>query len=248
MNILHTVRDSHVAPRPNFAPDVGAPAWCARLPCGARPSSRDSHVHHAGLAALVVGDLLRHDVLPAVGVGGGNFRFEVDDGLGRVQALGAASGAIHNAVAAVQLHGVVNPGQALLCELVAGVGDPAIGLQEDGGAQVVLGVPPVGGARGLAAGAEDAFVHAVELEAVLQALVMLRGALGLRVLAFEPGLNGLVLVVEIGEVRHQVLDDIGMGQRLDLDGRGIRLDEEQAREAVLAVDVHGAGAADTFAA
>mmetsp|Transcript_15215 Transcript_15215/g.41587 ORF Transcript_15215/g.41587 Transcript_15215/m.41587 type:complete len:308 (-) Transcript_15215:66-989(-) len=207
-----------------------------------------SGVHHAGLAALVLRDLLRHHALPAVLVGLGDLLLQVDDRLRRVEALGAAVGAVHDAVAAVELHGVVDPGEALLRELVAGVGDPAVGLHEHGRAEVVLGVPPVGRAGGHAAGAQDALVHAVQLGAVVLALVVLRVPLLLDVLALEPRLDGLVLVVEVGEVGDEVLDDVGVGQRLDLDGRSVRLDVEEAREAVLAVDVHGAGPADALAA
>merc|ERR1712029_1306646 len=54
----------------------------------------NSHVHHAGLAAPVPRDLLRHDALPAVCVCLGHLLLEVHDGLRGVQALGAAIGAI----------------------------------------------------------------------------------------------------------------------------------------------------------
>ena len=46
--------------------------------------------------------------------------------------------------------------------LIAAIGEPAIGLEEHGGAEVFLAVPPVGGAGSGAAGAEDAFVEAVK--------------------------------------------------------------------------------------
>lgn len=64
-------------------------------------------------------------------------------------------------MAPVQAHRVVEGGLALGLALVAGVGEPAVRLQEDGGAQVLLGVPPVRRARRRAAGAEDALVQAV---------------------------------------------------------------------------------------
>merc|ERR1740123_2436645 len=82
-----------------------------------------SHVHHARLPALVLADLLGHHVLPAILVGLGDLLLEVDDSLGWVQTLGAAIGAVHDAVAAVELHGVVDPRKALLSELVPGVRD-----------------------------------------------------------------------------------------------------------------------------
>mmetsp|Transcript_93368 Transcript_93368/g.269674 ORF Transcript_93368/g.269674 Transcript_93368/m.269674 type:complete len:346 (+) Transcript_93368:162-1199(+) len=207
-----------------------------------------SHVHHARLSALVLRDLLRHHALPAVLVCLGDLRLQVHDRLRRVKALRAAVRAIHDAVATVELHGVVHPCEPLLCELVPGVRDPAVRLHQDRGAQVVLRVPPVRGARGHATRTQDALVHAVQLRAVLAALEVLLVALLLDVLPLQPGLDGLVLVVEVREVRHQVLHDVAMRQGLDLDGSRVRLDVLQAGQAVLAVDVHGARAADTLTA
>lgn len=69
-------------------------------------------------------------------------------------------------MAAVEAHAVVEGILALGGALVARVGDPAVRLQQHGGAEVFFLVPPVGRARGAAAGAEDAFVEAVELLAV----------------------------------------------------------------------------------
>lgn len=75
-------------------------------------------------------------------------------------------------MAAVEGHVVVEGLAALGMALVARVGEPAVGLEEDGGAEVLLSVPPVRGARGGAAGAEDALVEAVELVAVLDGLAV----------------------------------------------------------------------------
>src|SRR5690348_9465154 len=66
--------------------------------------------------------------------------------LGRVQALRAGPGAVHDGVATVELEGVLEVVQALARGLVAAVRDPAIGLQQDGGTQVAVAVPPVAGA------------------------------------------------------------------------------------------------------
>mmetsp|Transcript_36047 Transcript_36047/g.72560 ORF Transcript_36047/g.72560 Transcript_36047/m.72560 type:complete len:255 (-) Transcript_36047:112-876(-) len=172
----------------------------------------------------------------------------MDDGLRRVKALRAAVGAVHDAVAAVELHGVVDPGQPLLGELVPRVGDPAVRLHQNSGTQVVLRVPPVRGAGGHAASAENALVHAIKLGTVLPALEVLLVSLLLDVLALQPRLDRLVLIVEVGEVRHQVLHHVGVGQRLNLDCLRARLDVEQAGQAVLPIDVHGARAADALAA
>mmetsp|Transcript_109657 Transcript_109657/g.224062 ORF Transcript_109657/g.224062 Transcript_109657/m.224062 type:complete len:249 (+) Transcript_109657:334-1080(+) len=149
---------------------------------------------------------------------------------------------------AVEFHGIVHPRQALLRELVAGVSNPPVGLHEYGRPQVVLGIPPVGGARGHAASAKDAFVHAIELGSVFPALKVLRLTLGLHILTLQPRLNGLVLVVEVCQVGNEILNHVRVGQGLDLDGLLAGLDVEKASEAILSADVHGARAADALPA
>ena len=96
------------------------------------------------------------------------------NGQGRVQTLGAGPRAVQNGVAPVHTHAVVQSRLALGLLLVTGVGNPSVGLEEDSGAQVFLAVPPVRGARGRAAGAENALVQTVELLAVLGALTELK--------------------------------------------------------------------------
>jgi hypothetical protein len=129
-----------------------------------------------------------------------------------------------------------------------GSGIIPVGVEQRRRAEVLLWVPPVGGARGGAAGAEDALVHAVELGAVGLGLRDLLPRLRRRVLALEPGLDALVLVVEVGHVDDEVLDDEHVGQRRDGGGGGGGGDLGEAGEAVVAVDVHGAAPADPLAA
>lgn len=71
---------------------------------------------------------------------------DLGDGESGVQALGTCPGAVEDGVAAVQRHGVVEGVLAVCGSLVTRVGDPAVGLEEDGGAEVFLRVPPVRGA------------------------------------------------------------------------------------------------------
>ena len=73
-------------------------------------------------------------------------------------------------MASVQAHAVVEGVLALGLLLVSRIGDPSVGLEKDSGAEVLLLVPPVGWARGRAAGAENAFVESVELLAVFLGL------------------------------------------------------------------------------
>lgn len=51
-------------------------------------------------------------------------------------------------MAAVDAHAVVKSGLALGGLLVTRIGQPAEGLEEDGGSEVLLAVPPVGWAGG----------------------------------------------------------------------------------------------------
>lgn len=88
------------------------------------------------------------------------------DGLCWIQALGTSSRAVEDGVAPVQAHAVVEHLPPLGVALVARVVEPAVRLQEDGRTEVLLAVPPVGGARRRTACAEDAFVEPVELFAV----------------------------------------------------------------------------------
>ena len=62
----------------------------------------------------------------------------------RVQALWTRPTAVEDGVATVQTHAVVECVLALGRALVTGIGDPAIGLEEDGWAEVLFAVPPVG--------------------------------------------------------------------------------------------------------
>ena len=68
---------------------------------------------------------------------------ELGNGQSRVETLGTCPGAVEDGVAAVERHGVVEGVLAGGGSLVTRVGDPAVGLEEDGGAEVLLRVPPV---------------------------------------------------------------------------------------------------------
>ena len=147
----------------------------------------------------------------------------------------------------------------------ARVSKPAVRLHECRRAKILVLVPPVTRATGRAAGAENALVQAVKLPTVLLRLqeLALRG----RVVVLQIGLYRLVLLVEVGQVRDEVLDDIHWAnailayeklaqmivrtvrKRVDLGILGlVALDAAKASKRVLSVDVHRAGAADTLAA
>ena len=138
--------------------------------------------------------------------------------------------------------------------IVTAVLDPPVGLHEDRRAEVLVGVPPVRGAGGRAARAEDALVHAVELGPVLPALEVFGLPVGLALGVLEPRLDGPVLLVEVAHVRDEVLDDIHVRQGVDFGclarrvAGSLGLDIAQAGQGVGAVDVHGTRAADSLAA
>lgn len=98
---------------------------------------------------------------------------DLGNGLAGVETLGAGPRAVENGVAAVQAHGVLELALARRRALVSGVDQPPVRLQQDGGAEVLFGIPPVRGARRRAAGAQDALVQAVQLLPVRLALAVL---------------------------------------------------------------------------
>lgn len=162
--------------------------------------------------------------------------------------LGARTGAVQDAVTSEKSHGVVEPGHALGGELVSAISHPAVRLHEHGGPEVVLGVPPVRGARGHTARTEDTLIHSIEFGAILLGLEILALTLLLGGLALEPGLDGFVVTVKVTQIGHQVLHYIRMWKRLDLDGLGGGFDVLQTGKSVFSVNVHGTGTANTFSA
>ena len=73
--------------------------------------------------------------------------FDLCNGLARIQVLGTDLGAVHDCVASIQFEGIVQVVQPFLGHFVAGIFDPSIGLHQNGRSQVLVGVPPVAGAR-----------------------------------------------------------------------------------------------------
>src|SRR5262245_45849341 len=139
---------------------------------------------------------------------------DLGDRLGGIEPLRAGLGAVHDGVAAIEPERVLENVEPLAGRLVAAVVEPAARLQQRGGAEEALAVPPVARAGGRAAGAQNALIEAVELLAILVALppFLLRGRRG----GAQPRLDQRVLGVEIAHVRHQVLDHRHVRQRVDL--------------------------------
>src|SRR3954466_4995959 len=93
------------------------------------------------------------------------------DRLGGIEALRAGFCAVQDGVAAVEPERVFEIVEAFAGGLVAGILDPARGLQQRRGAEETLAVPPIARAGGRAAGAQDALIESVEFFAVLVTLL-----------------------------------------------------------------------------
>lgn len=173
------------------------------------------------------------------------------DGLGGVEALRAGVRTVHDRVAAVEAERVFERVQPFARGLVAAVSDPAVSLQQHGGAEEAVAVPPVGRARGRAAEAEDASCRAVAVRAV--ELVRIRlglqaFAVGRRAVGFQPGFYGRILGVDMVQVGDEILDDGHVRQRRYFDIALAFGDRLGACEGVRAVYIHGAGTADPLPA
>src|SRR3569623_772731 len=92
---------------------------------------------------------------------------DLGDRLGRVETLGAGVRAIHDRMTAIEAERILELVEPLAGHLVAAVGEPAIGLEQDRRTEELVAVPPIARARGRAAGAQYALVEAVELRALL---------------------------------------------------------------------------------
>ncbi len=95
---------------------------------------------------------------------------DVGDFLRRIEALRAGLRAIQDGVAAIEPERILQEIEPLAGSFVARILQPAAGLQQCGGAEIAIAIPPIARAGGRAAGAQDAFVETIELLAVALAL------------------------------------------------------------------------------
>src|SRR3984957_12129626 len=78
------------------------------------------------------------------------------DGLGGIEILRARFGAIHDGMAAIQPKRILEVIEAIPGRLIPAVDYPAVGRQQRRGPQVPIAVPPIAGAAGGTAGAQNA--------------------------------------------------------------------------------------------
>ena len=167
----------------------------------------------------------------------------------RIEALGAGQGAEADLIALAEFHVAAKHLKTLLGVLVTRVNDPAISLHKDGRAEVVLRVPPVAGASGLAAGAQDALVETIEELAIFHRLEVLLVRIILRCLTLQERLDLLVLGVEVRHVDDEVLQHEHEHERRNHTLLIVVLgDAAEAGQMVTSIDIHGAGAADALTA
>src|SRR6185369_16014735 len=164
-----------------------------------------------------------------------------------IQPLGTDIRAIHDRVTAIEAEWIFEAVEPLAGGFVAAVGEPAIGLQQDGRSEEAILVPPVARAARRAAEAEDAFVQAVELRPILGALQPLL-ARWCRGRGLQPRLDRRILRISVREVGNEILHYLHVRQRRDLD---LALDLRNcggAGEAVSSVHVHRTASANPLAA
>ena len=126
---------------------------------------------------------------------------ELVDGTTGIKILGTSIGTVHNGVATVELVGIVQILQTLFGHFITRIGNPTVGLLEDGRTQVLVGMPPVGRTGGGAAGTENTLVQTIEEKTVFVGLEIFHFIVGVHgSLLLQPGLDGGVLFVEVGHI------------------------------------------------
>lgn len=128
----------------------------------------------------------------------------------RIQSLRTCPRAVENSVTSVQTHAVIQSCLTFFLLLITGICKPSVTLQQDSWSQVLLTVPPVGGARCRAACAENTFVKSIKLLTILLRLQVFF-SFWCWVGVLKIWLNGLVLLVELCQIWNNILDDIGVG-------------------------------------
>ena len=172
----------------------------------------------------------------------------VGDCLARIQVFGANLGAIHNCVASVQLEGIIQFFQSLLSRTITRIFNPTIGLHQHGRSQILVRIPPVTWAGSRAAGTQDTFVHAIQLGPIFFSLQILGLSLDLGV-RLQPGFNGTILFIKVPHVRDQVLENVHVGQGINLGRLGcIIINVTETCQGVGPINIHGTGTTNSFPA
>ena len=172
---------------------------------------------------------------------------DLSNGTSGVQTLGACPCAVENGVAAVQRKRVLELLATLGAMRITRVSHPAVCLHQDSRAKVRIAIPPVRGAGCGAAGTQNAFVETVQVSAFLRALEVFT-ATRRRASRLQVWLNAAVLLVELRQVRNEVLDDVSVRQGVNVALRRILVNTAQAGKRVHTINVHGTASADALTA
>src|SRR5262245_4499936 len=116
-------------------------------------------------------------------------------GTRRIEPLRADVDAVHDRMATEQAVGVFQVVKALVDRLVAGIGDEPVRLEQPGGTDELVRIPPERRAGGRAAGAQNALVQPVEVFALFGRLQPL--AFRRRRIVNEVWLDRVVLLEEL---------------------------------------------------
>lgn len=151
-------------------------------------------------------------------------------------------------MASVKRHGVLEFLTTFNTGLITRVNHPSESLHKNSRTKVFSTVPPVRRTRSGAAGTENAFVKTIKLLTISNGLEVFL-AIGREFSSLKVGLNRLVLLVEMGQVRNQITNNIHVRQRINLLGLGEGgVDAAKTGKGVVTVNVHGTGTANTFTA
>ena len=167
----------------------------------------------------------------------------------RVQTLGTHRDAVHDTPAAKHAEWIVEFRQPLRGRGIPAIGQKPVSLQQSGGPDEFVRVPPERGTARAAAGAQNAFVQAVEFFAVFRRLQALDGRR--RFVVDQEWLDLFELPVELGQVDDEIANYRQSRQRpqYQLAPRSRRLgNRRDAGQSVDAVDIHAVRAANPFAA
>jgi len=223
-----------------------------KLNCGKMTTEGTSEVAEFSPMGQIL-DRIPHYLLPIHGSTQGNplicseFKLDLGNGCGGVQALGASTRTVEDSVATVQAHLVLELLLTLSSVPVSGICNPPVRLHQRCRTEVLVLVPPVRRATRRAASTQNALVETVEFLTVLWRLQEF--ALLGRVIVLKVRFDRLVLFVEESEIGNKVLDDVHMWERIDFTVlASVPVNAAQASKGVLSVDVHCARSADTLSA
>jgi len=179
--------------------------------------------------------IVQHDIL------------DPSDGLSRVESLGTRLGAVHDGVASVERVIPLHLFHAVEQRLVTRIDHPTVHLHQHRGTQISIAIPPVTGAAGRAASAENALVQSIQFGTIFHRLKMSLFAEDLFAVALEIRLDARVLLIKVGHIWHEIFDDVHVRQGIDFRGFGWIVDRAKTRQSVAAVDVHRTRTANAFA-